>query len=71
MCHGRVYTSSFAGNRLSRTLLAALLVNRIEIPYQAFPERVGRLIDFGTSDYFSGRKNEHLISISKKFEVYW
>ena len=41
MCHGCVYTSSFAGNRLSRTLLAALLVHRIDIPYQAFPERVG------------------------------
>ena len=41
MCHGCVYTSSFAGNRLSGTLLAALLVHRIEIPYQAFPERVG------------------------------
>ena len=53
--------------RLSRTLLAALHVHRIEIPYRAFPERVGPRIlllesvdYFGTSDYFSGRKNNNL-----------
>ena len=51
---------------LSRTLLAALHVHRIEIPCRAFPERVGPWIRlslessdyFGTSDYFSGRKKE-------------
>ena len=51
---------------LSRTLLAALHVHRIEIPYRAFPERVGLRIRlslesfdyFGTSDYFSSRKKE-------------
>ena len=48
-----------------RTLLATLRVHRIEIPYQAFPERVGpRILSlesvdyFGTTDRFSGRKKK-------------
>ena len=39
MCHGCVYTGSFELD-YPRTLLAALYVHRIEIPYRAFPELV-------------------------------
>ena len=39
MCHGCVYTGSFELD-YPRTLLAALHVHRIEIPYRAFPERL-------------------------------
>ena len=61
--------------RLSRTPLAALHVHRIEIPYRAFPERVGPRIVllesvdyFGTSDYFSGRiKGITLMSKTSRF----
>ena len=58
--HGCVYTGSFELDYL-RTLLAALHVHRIEIPYRAFPEWVGpRILSlesvhyFGTTDHFSG-----------------
>ena len=66
MCHGCVYTGSFELD-YPRTLLAALHVHRIEIPYRAFPEQVElgpRILSlesvdyFGTSDYFSGRKKQ-------------
>ena len=47
------------------TLLAAFHAHRIEIPYRAFPERVGpRILSlesvdyFGTIDYFGRRKKE-------------
>ena len=59
-----LYTSSFELD-YPRTLLAALHVHRIEIPYRAFPERVGpRILSlesvdyFGTTDHFSGRKKK-------------
>ena len=59
-----LYTGSFELDYL-RTLFAALHVHRIEIPYQAFPERVGprilslKCVDyFGTTDHFSGRKKK-------------
>ena len=62
MCHRCVYTGSLD---YPRTLLAALHVHRIEIPYRAFPERVGsRIVSlesvdyFGTTDHFSGRKKK-------------
>ena len=70
MCHGCVYTGSFELD-YPRTLLAALHVHRIEIPYRAFPERVGPRIlwlesvdYFGTTDHFSGRK-KRIILMSK------
>ena len=63
-CHGCVYTGSFEPD-YPRTLLAALHVHRIEIPYRAFPERVGpRILSlesvdyFGTTDHFSDRKKK-------------
>ena len=72
MCHGCVYTGSFELD-YPRTLLAALHVHRIEIPYRAFPERVGpRILSlesvdyFGTTDHFSGRKKKRII-----LKVYW
>ena len=59
-----LYTGSFELD-YPRTLLAALHVHRIEIPYRAFPERVGpRILSlesvdyFGTTDHFSGRKKK-------------
>ena len=71
MCHGCVYTGSFELD-YPRTLLAALHVHRIEIPYRAFPERVGpRILSlesvdyFGTTDHFSGRKKKRIILMSK------
>ena len=71
MCHGCVYTGSFEADYL-RTLLAALHVHRIEIPYRAFPERFGpRILSlesvdyFGTTDHFSGRKKKRIILMSK------
>ena len=64
MCHGCVYTGSFELD-YQRTLLAALHVRRIDIPYRAFPERFGPRIlslesaDYvGTTDHFSGRKKK-------------
>ena len=39
-CHGCVYTGSFEHD-YPHTLLAALHVHRIEIPFQAFPEWFG------------------------------
>ena len=52
MCHGCVYTGSFELDYLC-TLLAALHVLRIEIPYRAFPERVGpRILSLESVDYF-------------------
>ena len=70
MCHGCVYTGSFELD-YPRTLLAALHVHRIEIPYRAFPERVGPRIlllesvdYFRASDYFSDR-NKRTILMSK------
>ena len=70
MCHGCVYTGSFELD-YPRTLLAALHVHRIEIPYRAFPELVGpRILSlegvdyFGTTDHFIGRK-KRIILMSK------
>ena len=75
MCHGCVYTGSFELD-YPRTLLAALHVHRIEIPYRAFPERVGpRILSlesvdyFGTTDHFSGRNKNNLNEQNVK--VYW
>ena len=72
MCHRCVYTGSFELD-YPRTLLAALHVHRIEIPYQAFPERVGpRILSlesvdyFGTTDHFSGRKKKKRIILMSK-----
>ena len=46
------------------TLLAALHVRRIEIPYRTFPERVvPRILSFETVDYF-GTTDHH-------FKVYF
>ena len=60
-----------------RTLLAARHVHRIEIPYRAFPKRVGQRIlslesvdCFRTTDHFSGRKKKNDIN-QQKFKVYW
>ena len=74
MCHGCVYTGSFEPE-YPRTLLGALHVHRIEIPYRAFNflERVSpRILPlesvdyFGTTDHFSGRKKKkRIILISK------
>ena len=71
MCHGCVYTGSFELDN-PRTLLAALLVHRIEIPHRAFPERVAPRIlllenvdYFGTTDHFSSRKKKRIILLSK------
>ena len=67
-------TSTTCLNWLSCTLLAALDAHRIEIPYWAFPERVGPQIlshesvdYFGTSDYFSGWKKTIFISKTLRF----
>ena len=61
---GCTYNYSFELGYL-RPLLAAVHVHRIEIPYRAFPERVGpRILSFesvdyfGTTDHFSGRKKK-------------
>ena len=63
MCQGCVYTGSFELD-YPRTLLAALYVHRIEIPYRAFPERVGpRILSLESVDYF--RTTDH------NFKVYW
>ena len=67
MRHGCVYTGSFLldYNALYLQHLMAIYVHKIEIPYRAFPERVGpRILSlesvdyFETIDYFSCRKNE-------------
>ena len=78
MCHGFVYTGSSELD-YPRTLRAALHVHRIEIPYRAFPERVGpRILSlesvdyFGTTDHFSGRKKKKENNLNKQnFTVYW
>ena len=74
--HGCVYRGSFELEYL-RTLLAALHVHRIEIPYRAFPERVGPTIlslesvdYFGTTAHFSGRKKENNLN-KQNLKVYW
>ena len=71
-----LYTGSFELD-YPRTLLAALHVHRIEIPYRAFPERVGpRILSlesvdyFGTTDHFSGRKKKNNLN-EQNFKVYW
>ena len=78
MCHGCVYTGSF-GPEYPRTLLGALHVHRIEIPYRAFNflERVSpRILPlesvdyFGTTDHFSGRKKKNNLN-EQNFKVYW
>ena len=67
MRHGCVYTGSFLldYNALYLQHLMAIYVHKIEIPYRAFPERVGpRILSFEgvdycrISDYFSGRKKK-------------
>ena len=62
----------------TRTLLAALHIHSIEIPYRAFPERVGpRILSpesvdyFGTTDHFSGRKIKKNNLNEQNFKVYW
>ena len=72
MCHEFVYTGSSELD-YPRTLRAALHVHRIEIPYRAFPERVGpRILSlesvdyFGTTDHFSGRKKKKRIILVSK-----
>ena len=64
LCHGCGHTGSFVLD-YHTVYLAAFHVHRIEIPYRAFPERVGpRILSlesvdyFETIDYFSCRKNE-------------
>ena len=77
MCHGFVYTGSSELD-YPRTLRAALHVHRIEIPYRAFPERVGpRILSlesvdyFGTTDHFSGRKKKKKNNLNKQnFTIY-
>ena len=71
MRHGCVCTGSFELD-YPRTLLAALHVHRIEIPYRAFPERVGPRIlwlesvdYFGTTDHFSSRKKKNNLNEQK------
>ena len=63
MCQGCVYAGSFELD-YPRTLLAALHVHRIEIPYRAFPERVGpRILSLESVDYFG--------TTDDNFKVYW
>ena len=76
MYHGCVYTGSFELD-YPRTLLAALHVHRIEIPYRAFPERVGpRILSlerddyFGTTDHSSVRKKENNLN-EQNLKAYW
>ena len=58
-----LYTGSFE-LEYPRTLLAALHVHRIEIPYQAFPEWVGpRIVSLESVDYFG--------TTDHNFKVYW
>ena len=70
MCHGCVYTGSFELD-YPHTQLAALHVHRRELPYRAFPERVGprvlslSVVYFGTTDRFSGRKKKRIILMRK------
>ena len=72
-----LYTGSFELD-YPRTLLAAVHVHRIEIPYRAFPERVGprilsleRVDYFGTTDHFSGRKKKRNNLNEQDMKVYW
>ena len=47
-----MYLYAWLCTRLSSTLLAALYVHIIEIPYRAFPERVGpRILSLESVDY--------------------
>ena len=78
MCHGCVYTGSFEPD-YPRTILGALHVHRIEIPYRAFLERVSprilsleRVDYFGTTvtDHFSGRKKKNNLN-QQNFKVFW
>ena len=65
MCHGCVYTGSFELD-YPRTLLAALHVHRIEIPYRAFPERFGpRILSLESVDYFG--TTDPLLSKTSRF----
>ena len=77
MCHGCVYTGSFEPD-YPRTILGALHVHRIEIPYRAFLERVSprilsleRVDYFGTTDHFSGQKKKKINLNDQNFKVYW
>ena len=76
ICQRHVYTGSFELYH-PRILLAVLHILRIEIPYRAFPERVGPSIlslesvdYFGTTDHFSGRKKKNNLN-EQNFKVYW
>ena len=65
MCHGCVYTGSFELD-YPRTLLAALHVHRIEIPYRAFQERIGpRLLIILEQLITSVFEQKRIILISK------
>ena len=68
MCHGCVYTGSFELD-YPRTLLAALHVHRIEIPFlELVAPRILSLESvnyFGTTDHFTGRKKKRIILMSK------
>ena len=57
MCHGCVYTGGFELD-YPRSLLAALHVHRMEIPYRAFPGSLESVDYFGATDHFSGRKKK-------------
>ena len=76
MCHECVYTASFELG-YPHPLFAAVHVHRIEIPYRAFPQRVGPRIlllesvdYFGTTDHFSVRKKEKNNLNEQNFKVY-
>ena len=65
MCHGCVYTGSFELD-YPRTLLAALHIHKIEIPYRAFPEWFGpRILSLKGVDYFG--TIDHLLSKTSRF----
>ena len=69
MCHRCVYTGSFELD-YPRTLLAALHVHRIKIPYRAFPERVGpRILPLESVDYFG--TTDHFMENVITFTQYW
>ena len=62
ICQRHVYTGSFELDH-PRILLAVLHILRIEIPYRAFPERVGpSILSLESVDYFG--TTDH-------FKVYW
>ena len=79
MCHGCAYRGSFVIDyyALYSQHLHVISIS-IEIPYRAFPERVGpRILSlesvdyFRTSDYFSGQNKEQSSVNEQNFEVYW